>query len=218
MGLHLNYELRLPGDATVDEVRRQLGELHRRAIELPFTRVSNVAAAADPGDDWMHSALGLFARIIVEVFDEEYPPFNGDASTAIGFLIDVGSRCEPATFAFLQRAAADGTNGEWFWHCSCKTQYASVVSDEHLVTCHTSLVALLDHAIACGIDVVVRDETHYWETRDTARLIAEVHKMNQIVAAFAGRFSDAVESGRPLRVEGSIFDHPRFERLEMGDE
>ena len=39
-------------------------------------------------------------------------------------------------------------------------------------------------------------------------------KMNRIVAAFAGKLSDKLS---PLRVEGAIFEHPRFERIEMGE-
>jgi hypothetical protein len=74
---------------------------------------------------------------------------------------------------------------------------------------------MLDYASRMGIDVVVRDETHYWETRDEQQLIAEVRKMNHIVAAFAGRLADL---GLPVsgQLRAPIFEHPRFERLEMG--
>ena len=34
----------------------------------------------------------------------------------------------------------------WHWHYCCKTQYASVVSDEHLLRCHLMLIDLLDSA------------------------------------------------------------------------
>jgi hypothetical protein len=75
------------------------------------------------------------------------------------------------------------------------------------------LVALLDHAIKLGIGVVVRDEGHYWETRDESRLIAETEYMNQLVARIAGAFSDAMPKG--LTAGGAILEHPEFERLEM---
>lgn len=66
-----------------------------------------------------------------------------------------------------------------------------------------------------GVKVVVRDETHYWETRDEARLIAEVNAMNRVVARIAGQLGDlkAVPDGQ---FRAPIFQHPRFERLEMG--
>jgi hypothetical protein len=73
----------------------------------------------------------------------------------------------------------------------------------------------LDRAIDLGIDVVVHDETGYWETRDETRLLAEVHRMNGIVARFAGAFSDKLSSDS---IQAPIFEHPRFEHLEMGEE
>jgi hypothetical protein len=88
------------------------------------------------------------------------------------------------------------------------------VSEEHLVTCHTALVSILDRAIEIGIDVIVHDETGYWESRDVNVLLESVRRMNRIVAAFAGKLSDGLS---PLRVEGAIFAHPRFERIEMGE-
>ncbi|MEO7998933.1 MAG: hypothetical protein ABI852_15890, partial [Gemmatimonadaceae bacterium] len=105
-----------------------------------------------------------------------------------------------------------GADADWFWYCCCKTQYASTVSEAHFIACHTSLVQMLDRAVKCGIDVVVHDEAQYWETRDNAQLVASVRKMNTLVAGFAGRLSDALGD-----VRAPIFDHPRFERLEMGE-
>jgi hypothetical protein len=90
------------------------------------------------------------------------------------------------------------------------------LSDAHLIACHTTLIDMLDHAIQLGFAVDVYDETQYWETRDTSRLVVEVHAMNQLVARFAGRLSDAIGEGHA--VHAPIFEHPRFERLEMGDD
>jgi len=44
--------------------------------------------------------------------------------------------------------------------------------------------------------------------------------MNRLIAQFAGQFSDAyVEAGGDSRqVQGEIFQHPDFERLEMPEE
>jgi hypothetical protein len=157
--------------------------LHQRASGLGFeerTPVFDYVSSEPYGD--LGSYFRLWARVIAQPHDDEDVPLVGDVSTALGFAVYPGRGCEGATFGLLRRAAADGSRAEWFWHHCCKTQYASVISDEHLILCHTSLVALLDHAIETGWNVVVRDETHYWETRDPARLVQEVHKMNAIVA------------------------------------
>ena len=216
MGLHLNYELRLPDSTSSDDVGRTLHELRAFALTLPFRHVSHVY---EPGPDARGEGLERlrwFAAIIAEPWPEDDPPLAGDVATAQGFFVNPGERCETACCGFLRRSDQRGRRREWFWHWSCKTQYASVVSDQHLVACHTSLVRLLDRAIALGVDVIVRDETHYWETREEQQLIANVHSMNRIIAGMAGRLSDAVS--QDAQVQAPIFSHPRFERLEMDEE
>jgi hypothetical protein len=220
MGLHLSFELRLPGTACAGEIDNVLATLHAFARGLPFDYVSTVEGPRGEHlferETKPRNWFSLWVPIIAKPYDEGTPPLTGDVTTARAFLVNAGARCESATFGFLLRADETGTHSEWFWHCSCKTQYASVVSEAHLIACHTSLVSMLDYAITLGVDVIVRDETHYWETRDEARLVDEVREMNRIVAAFAGRFADAIEPAHS--VHAPIFDHPRFERLEMGEQ
>jgi len=47
------------------------------------------------------------------------------------------------------------------------------------------------------------------------RLLAEMRKMNGIVARLGGALHDAI--GTKHSVQGAIFEHPEFERLEMED-
>ena len=208
MGLHLNYELRLPASATVEEVGHILVRLRDFALALPFKSVTEISR---------RGGLRLLASVIAKVFVDDTPPLIADIDLVRGFSVIPGNGCESAAFAFMPRADQRGKHADWFWYSSCKTQYASVISDAHLVACHGGLVKLLDHAIALGVSVVVRDETRYWDTRDEQRLITEVHNMNRIVAALAGKVSDhaGVANGR---VQAPIFGHPRFERLETGQD
>lgn len=136
---------------------------------------------------------------------------------AIGFAVAPGRGSEPAAFG-LATVRPPGTAG-WSWHWCCKTQYASLHGDEHLVRCHTALVAVLDAARELGLEVAVRDETGYWESRSSRELLARVAERNRIVARFAGAFVDhsrdaGVDS---RRVQGPIFEHPDFERFESGE-
>ena len=210
MGLHLNYELRLPASATVEEVGHILVRLRNFALALPFKSVTEIYRPEPGRCDSRRGGFRLLASVIAKVV-------IADIDLVRGFSIIPGNGCESAAFAFLPRADQRGKHTEWFWYSSCKTQYASVISDAHLVACHGGLVKVLDHAIALGVSVVVRDETRYWDTRDEQRLITEVHNMNRIVAALAGKVSDhaGVANGR---VQAPIFGHPRFERLEMGQD
>lgn len=219
MGLHLNWELRLPASTSDDTVCATLAALRLFALQLGFEDVSPllaVSSAEAPESGGWPETLRFWAALIAEPYDEDSPPLRGDPATAHGFFVQPGEGCETASFGFLRRADDDGQQHEWFWHCSCKTQYASVVSDDHLVRCHTSLVRVLERAIELGADVVVRDETHYWETRDESRLIAEVQAMNRLVARIAGKIGDTL--GPAGDVHAPIFAHRRFERLEVGDD
>ena len=220
IGLHLNFELHLPASATRESVIASLSALRAFARTLPFAELSPLRTDHDGQGEGGHAerlaALRWWAELIATPCDTDDVPLVGDASSAQGFFVHPGKGCETATFGFLRRATATGTPIDWYWHCSCKTQYASTVSDAHLITCHTSLIGLLDYAITLGIDVVVHDETHYWESRDVSRLVSEVRAMNQLVARIAGKLSDALGDAKDL--QASIFEHPRFERLEMGED
>jgi hypothetical protein len=208
MGLHLNYELRLPGSQSSEQATATLARLRAFALGLRFKKVSEMYDAPAGG-------LRRLATVLAAAFKDESPRLIPDVDSVRGFSVLPGDGCESAMFAFMKRADERGRCEEWFWHWSCKTQYASVFGDRHLVACHTSLVRMLDHAMEIGANVVVRDETHYWETRDEARLIAEVDAMNRVVARLAGRLRDL--SGLPDgQLQAPIFRHPRFERLEMG--
>ena len=217
MGLHLNYELRLPDAATAEEVGTVLVRLLDFALGLSFKSVTEIYRPEPGLFDSRGGGLRFLASVIANVFVDDTPPLIADIDLVRGFSVMPGNGCESAAFAFTPRADQSGKNGDWFWYSSCKTQYASVISDAHLVACHSGLVKLLDRAIDIGVSVVVRDETRYWETRDEQRLISEVHNMNRIVAALAGKVSDhaGVANGR---VQAPIFGHPRFERLEMGQD
>lgn len=214
MGMHLNWEFRLPGETSAERVTELLTALRERATRLPFEEVTAVMEqpSRDSSND-LEGYVALWAEIISQPYEEDSPQRVGDLTTVCVFCVYPGKRCEGATFGFVKRAEVAGGSPEWFWHHCCKTQYASVVSHEHLIKCHTSLVALLDYAIELGIGVVVRDEGHYWETRDESRLVAEAEYMNRVVARLAGAFSDAMPKG--LAAGSPIFDHTEFERLEM---
>jgi hypothetical protein len=219
VGLHLNYDLRLDHTTSPEAAANALRALHARAQTLPFAHVSpfmsEATATTDDLQQQWHS-LRRWASIVTMPGEDEVITHTFDVDTTAGFLVYPGEGSESAWFGLLRRQDPRGCDADWYWTGFCKTQYASIVSDAHLITCHTSLVTLLDAAIEIGFEVTVFDETCYWETRDEARLLHEVGKMNRIVAAFAGRLSDAM--GESNRLAAPIFQHPQFERLEMGDD
>jgi hypothetical protein len=246
MGLTIHYEMRAPADVGESDAAALVVKLRELALELPFDAVSEIVRLTEPAIAEMPRLRGfaferledvahltavftreeLYARLIgVERFRHEgndvYECITVplDVSTvACGFAIAVGPGCEPAALGALQVSLPHGAASPWEWHCFCKTQYASVHGDDNMLRCHRSLVALLDSARALGFELQVTDETGYWESRDPTLLMTSVNRMNQLMAQFAGTFTDAVrDAGLDSRgIEGEIFRHPDFERLEMG--
>lgn len=243
MGLHLCYELALPASATDADAAAAVASLHERATALPFDHVSTVVRLTqnDLAGPWPLHGLAferledvahvgaLFLqeelyrrRLGLTSDDGEYaavdvPP---DLPTvAHAFAVAPGRGSEPASFGLLRLGGGDAP-ARWRWRCFCKTQYASAHGDDHLLRCHGSLVALLDAARQIGVEVTVSDETGYWESRDPRQLTAAVADMNRLVARFAGALTDAVRDagGDSREVQGSIFEHPDFERLETAPE
>ena len=223
MGLTLFYRLTLPGRTSLDEVRTKLSALKSFAATLEFD------AVVGPHDYSVDELVREYDRpeivpIVVTTMAGDTPDFYGFSSSdpcVPTFAIAPGRECEPAIFGFLPPGSRarysdsddDRSPGDWFWSGACKTQYASIVSNEHFVKCHVGLVRVLDHARTLGIDVSVADEGGYWDHRSTDKLIAAVVDMNRIIARFAGALSDRM--GDAHSIEAPIFDHAEFEHLEM---
>ena len=222
MGLTVHYELRLPDGMSSEEVEAKLTELR----EFSVTRATEISRLCTPANDWEHhiatpDTLEHHFRVAMTLLsdpdpdDAEAAAFEYTLTSSSGFAVVPGDGCEPATFGFiLRRHTATGLE-EWYWCAFCKTQFASNMSDDHFMRCHLALIAILDRAAALGIEADVIDEGGYWESRDASALLKEVRKINVFVAAITGALSDMFGDGR--EVEGPILEHPRFERLEMGE-
>jgi hypothetical protein len=229
MGLHICYELRLPCNIADNTVLQLLEKLREYALTQGASRVTPLMRLDGselrlPHDTWEPWSLPRFFHIACSSSGEGRDGKIGqihepDRLAAVAFYMYPGEGSEAAAFGFVRpfltapltsaERAEESTN--WFWHYCCKTQYASQVSDEHLVRCHLALVHVLEEAERLGIAITVRDETHYWETRSTDRLIGEVRNMNRIVARIAGAFHDAAPEADP---RSPVFEDPDFERLE----
>ena len=240
MGLTLFYELRLPGEmpehAVFDVVRR----LHDHADTLGFSHVSPIFHVR-PGEEVLvegpHVRAGenLFRSLVSlppvvlskdgeDEADEECVARYRDAEylatdNAIGFTVAPGEGCEPASFGFRAPLRPEATPGnpagrtpsDWYWGSWCKTQYASNVSDEHFVHCHTRLIALLDAIPKLGVRLTVSDEGDYWETREVPRLLAALRRYNVIMAMMTKTLREKLPPETPIAAP--ILEHPRFGEL-----
>ena len=225
MGLTLHFSLALPATTPREHVTARLHQLHSAATRLPLERVGPLTVTspnslgADPQNrDPLSGMFKLWAWLQLDPattgVDEDALP------DAVGFAVLLGAQAEAAVFGLAWVPPVDeewhlrtDEPSTWRWHCSCKTQYAANEGEEHFVTCHTTLVALLDEAVRLGFTVDVTDEGEYWESRDLDRLRSHVRTMNGLLAQLGGALHDAI--GEDHSVEAAIFAHPEFERLEM---
>src|SRR4051812_16269756 len=172
MGLHLCYRLTLPGKTSLDVVRTKLAALKDFGATIGFDKV--LGPTEYTVEELLEGAAERdFACIMATTLAGDPPDFYGiraGQSCAFAFAVAPGKECEAAFFGFIapgsrakyEESDDDLCPGEWFWSGCCKTQYASLVSDEHLIKCHLGLVRLLEHAATLGITVSVEDETGYW--------------------------------------------------------
>lgn len=227
MGLSIAYQLHLPASTSRATVAELVAQLKAAAERLPFAEVGPVITLEagetlgdmpDPPTAFQY-AFRLWASYGPDEDDPEHGGFGDIMPDAIGFTVMPGEHCEPVPIGVAWVPPRDEEwkvlRGQpWTWHYGavCKTQYASIVSTDHFVRCHTSIVALLEAAVELGFEVTVHDEAGYWESRDVDQLLAQLEHSNRIIAALAGAIHDAV--GKKDGVEAPIFEHPDFERLE----
>ena len=233
MGLTVYYDLSLPTVTPEHSVRELLERLRAHAATLTLRAISPMYeyTMGELLDGRPVSWTGLeshfysFGRINLDkTIAEAAAVGEMQRSAVIGFSVHPGHGCEGSAFGFTRPGLSSPPEDAepatpwncWSWIGFCKTQYASVVSNDHLVHCHLALVNMLEEAQRLGATIDVRDDTGYWKHRSVDLLIGEVEKWNSIIARIAGNLHDAVSStsGESHRVEGSIFEHPDFERLE----
>lgn len=233
MGLTIHWSLKADVRTAV-EARELVERLRQRALDLRFASVGEIMDLSGRDADYKVQPaesparwLLIQARQHVESGDYQ---FSVVPEHVIAFETQPGDGCEPANFglcrypAFMEvadqrpnarspkRRLKTGLTS-WCWSSFCKTQYASNPACggvPNFLRCHLSVIALLDFAKSLGVVENVSDEGNYWDTRDVEALGKEVGSWNEMIAAFAGQFKDALGDG----VVSEIANFPNFEHLE----
>lgn len=106
--------------------------------------------------------------------------------------------------------------GWYSWSNCVKTQYAAnpkFGGVENFLRAHLSVFRVLDECNRIGMKARIRDDGKYWKHHDKEKLIAELHRWDEIVAGIAGRICDRLGS-EAGRVVAPIKDRPDFEHIE----
>ena len=217
MGLTIHYKLRLPAAVTKAGAEGLVRKAHQAASRLVKEhRLSDISPVqiADPENPWN-------CQLVLEKRGDE--TLGHDVKPAGGWMFSVhpGPGCESAEFGLCRypetirvgrRTLPTGCGG-WGYASFCKTQYASLHSEENFLKCHRAVIDLLLIWGKLGVKIKITDEGGYWPRRNEKKLLAEVAQLNQLVAAFGGALKDAADEGGPP-VESPIFQHGQFELLE----
>ncbi|MBK8268086.1 MAG: hypothetical protein IPK83_07170 [Planctomycetes bacterium] len=141
---------------------------------------------------------------------------NNGTETAL-----IGLASHPAIHRFRDKTGEveieTSLGDSYTWQKCCKTQYAGSPrhgGESNFLRVHKGLVALMDAARDLGIEVVVRDDGEYWESRDTQRLLANLREWNEKVAAITGMLTEQFREKADGVLIAPIKEHMDYEHLE----
>ena len=226
MGLTIHYELNAPDGWDADAARSAVKKLRTFAVSLGCEDCGKVIRWDCRKDE---PDLGRFREFLV-CYDQtpgaerflSVPPLDftmfglrqGGSETAFFGLGRFGATATDFADETIRRP----TNLQGYcWSAFCKTQYASATQCggwDNFFKIHDGICQVLDFAGTLGIKTVVRDECDYWQHRDAKALQATIAHWNQLIAAFTGKFKDAMQNKAKGAILAPITEDPVYEHLE----
>ncbi|MDI6824644.1 MAG: hypothetical protein QME87_09865 [Bacillota bacterium] len=219
MGLSVYYWLRLnDGDPAA-----VLGRLRQAALDLPVEAVSEVLYFRGEACSWRNVGEGdPLWWILLQARKPVSAPrvwLDVEPIELHVFQVALGAGCEPAVFGlarypeFLEVAGERvpvPDAGAWTWVGRVKTQYASNVSLDHFLRCHTAVCRILVEAERQGILENVHDEGGFWGTWDLEVLVRELGEWNLCLASIAEGLREC-----GMGQGAAIAEHPEYPVLRL---
>lgn len=217
MGLSISYTLAL-ADATADQARERISQLHRLAADLPLLELGPLTELQ--GSDWLlqkddRLTSLRYGSMTLEDIAAIHKDRNATPSCKhlIGFTVFPAEGAHRCSFGLAIHA--EGSTS-WHWYDFCKTQYASNPECgglDNFLRCHQSMVRLLEHCQELGILEEASDEGGYWENHDLDTLIERIKLYNVFTAVAIGAAKDAL-APMGYTAEAPILERADFEHLE----
>jgi len=117
--------------------------------------------------------------------------------------VDVGEGCE----YFVIMLGRFGESNLWRGVRYTKTQYA-----EHFVTCHTTVIKMLDLCKEAGILKSVHDEGGFYESRSMERLAKNINESTDTIRAITSAFKGPAEK-QGFKVDAPIEKSANYLRV-----
>ena len=163
MGLTVHYRLQCD-TRDDDKVRRLVGDLRKRALDLPFAEVGEMAELDIDGcDHRSYEGNDPLRWLVIQA--GQHIERNGtyhrvQPNAVVAFTTWPGEGCEAANFGLaiypkvltlrdpIKRQTTKLETGltSWCWSSFCKTEYATRNGIDHFLRCHLSVIRMLDHA------------------------------------------------------------------------
>jgi hypothetical protein len=229
VGLTVFYDLRARMPAT--QSRAVVSQLQAAARELPFDQISDLREFTAPSGS-RRSRKPLLVLSATRAVEYRSPKgelralFVSPEHCTFFTVLVTGAESASLGLATYRAqveledgsSVPTGLDGLYSWHSWCKTQYAALPAcggTPNFLRAHVSLIRLLDRARELDLELDVRDDGGYFESRSEERLLAELDSSNRAVAALAGHIKDALSRFFQVDViEAPIIRHPNFEHLE----
>ena len=213
MGLTIRYTISYP--IKNGDVVEKLETVRDKLLDYPFEEISQVEHIVYSVEDIMYyrhlqewctfpkntdenlakrdsllEERGLDTWTMIMV-DETRKPQRHEIAKLITF---VGKGCESIDIILVKKKK------QWIGTAFTKTQYA-----EDFATCHLLVIQALDILKEVGFNVKVKDEGHYWETRDLKVLAKNLEDFTTLLKAISGDIKKCLQnSGSEMSLESNI--------------
>jgi hypothetical protein len=166
--IQIRYYLSLPASVPLEQVNETITKLHSYCFDKPFHSVSNIETID-------HEQLQRPAE--VARFQAQYPGIK--PSKRIGFSCGLGENDHSKEFGvyLFGYPAFKKIKVPWFFDNS--TWLDPQTPEPLFLTRYAAIMATLNYANELGIEVRVKDEGGYWESKSRAKLIEMKHILDK---------------------------------------
>lgn len=234
MGLGLHWELSADGAVDNAGALRVVSALRESALSLGFGEVGEVVEAwagvhAAGDEDAMAERAWALSQGMVTVAaptDDDTRRTVRIAPTHVVAFRGYSAGAEEAVFGLawydalpsaVPAAGGGATSVGYRWASGCATQGAMKRGGARtFLAAHRAIVGVLDKARTAGLNVTVKDDGGYWETRDPKALFDKLEAWEELVAAIARKRAPGravpLASDVKAQIEARRRDRPRLDR------
>jgi hypothetical protein len=201
MAITIHWELRAKDQ---DQAQAALEAVRAKAEELQFAKLGNIVNLTDymnkTEEEWVEMCKNgdisrdrLFALVKgrIPMFDGSQP-WTENPETLLYLFLAYGRGTEGMSVMFGKSKHFDD---EWGSRCFCTTEFSA-----NRVAAHKAITAILDVLNGMGLVFYVKDDTGYWDHRDSDKMLEaydESRKKMEAEFNMMSQFMPGIDQMRP---------------------